>query len=488
MKGLLTLLFLGLLGIVTVGNLVSGEGNKPGANRQPSAWPQFRGPNGSGVADGQKPPVEFGPDKNLKWKVAVPSGMSSPIVAGDNLVLTAFEDGKLYTIAYRRADGKEAWRKQAPATKLEKFMKTEGSPAASTPATDGERIVSYFGSCGLVCYDLGGKELWTFPMPTAVIMGNFGSGVSPILADGLAIIVRDETKNSRIVAVDAITGKLKWEKKRQSPVSYSTPVVWDTPTGKQIAVAGHSRMIGYDLATGAEKWSVFGIPPGCCASPVTADGLLYFAGSSPGHDADFKMPSFDDLLKKLDKNKDGILSREEAEKDFQGFFDAQDLNGDGKITRDEFDTIEKFMSEGGNAAFALKPGGSGDVSKTHLLWKKTKGLPYVTSALLYRGQYVMAKDGGIITAYDAKSGKEVYTARTIADAKFYASPVAANGHIYFTTLGDGAVTVVKAGTAKPEVVARNPKLGERVAATPAIADDTIYIRGASHLYAFAENR
>src|SRR5262245_30911230 len=94
-------------------------------------WPQFRGPNGSGVADDQKPPIEFGPDKNLKWKVPVPSGLSSPIVAGDNLVITAFDSGKLYTIAYRRTDGQEAWRAEAPFKQLEPFSKAHGSPAAS---------------------------------------------------------------------------------------------------------------------------------------------------------------------------------------------------------------------------------------------------------------------------------------------------------------------------------------------------------------------
>src|SRR5438874_2275068 len=119
-------------------------------------WPRFRGPDGSGVADGQKPPVEFGPDKNMKWKAPAPSGLSSPIVAGDKLVITAFDDGKLYTIAYRRTDGKEAWRTGAPAESIEAYHKIEGSPAASTPATDGERIVSYFGSSGLFCYDLTG--------------------------------------------------------------------------------------------------------------------------------------------------------------------------------------------------------------------------------------------------------------------------------------------------------------------------------------------
>src|SRR5271166_3074339 len=139
------------------------------------AWPQFRGPGGSGVAEGQKPPVEFGPDKNVKWKVPAPSGFSSPIVAGDKLIITAFEDGKLFTIAYNRADGKEAWRAHAPAKEIEPYHKTEASPAASTSATDGERIVSYFGSCGLFCYDLAGKELWRYEMPAANTVADFGT-------------------------------------------------------------------------------------------------------------------------------------------------------------------------------------------------------------------------------------------------------------------------------------------------------------------------
>lgn len=450
-------------------------------------WPQFRGPGGSGVADNQRPPVEFGPDKNVKWKVAVPSGLSSPIVAGDKLVITAFDGGKLYTVAYNRADGKEAWRAEAPAKQIEAFHKTEGSPAASTPATDGERIVSYFGSCGLVCYDLSGKELWKYELPTAGTAGNFGSGVSPILADGAVVLVRDTPTDSRILAVDAVTGSLKWEKKRQSPASYSTPIVWETPAGKQLAVAGHARLIGYDLQTGAEKWSVTGVPSGCCSSPVTADGTLFFAGTSPGgtDDKEAQMPTYDGLLKDLDKDKDGALSREEGEKAFEGFFDNQDMNKDGKVSRDEWDAIIKFMSEGKNNAFALQAGGTGDVSESHVLWKKTRGLPYVPSAIVYRGQYVMVKDGGVVTAYDTKTGDEVYQKRAAASGNYYASPVAANGHIYFTSLTDGTVTVLKAGTAAAEVVAQNPPLGERVAATPAIADDTLYVRTAGSLYAFA---
>ena len=148
----------------------------------------------------------------------------------------------------------------------------------------------------------------------------------------------------------------------------------------------------------------------------------------------------------------------------------------------------KFMVDGKNSAFAVKAGGAGDVTKSHVLWKKSKGLPYIPSALAYRGQLITVKDGGIVTACDAKTGKELYTERASNAGKYYASPVAANGHIYFTSLDDGVVTVLKAGASAPEVASTNPKLGERVAATPAIADDTIYIRTAGHLYAFAEKK
>lgn len=274
------------------------------AAEKSSAWPQFRGPNGSGVADDQKPPVEFGPDKNVKWKVPVPSGLSSPVVAGDKLVLTAFDDGKLFTIAYGRADGREAWRREAPAKQIEEFMKVEGSPAASTPVTDGQRIVSYFGSCGLFCYDLSGKELWRFELPTVTMAGNFGSGVSPILADGIVVLVRDEAKDPKVLAIDAATGSKKWERKRDSVISYCTPVVWDTPAGKQVVAAGHGRLIGYDLATGDEKWSVAGMPSGCCTSPVAMDDTLIFAGWSPGAKGDKEnpIPPFDGMLQGMDKN------------------------------------------------------------------------------------------------------------------------------------------------------------------------------------------
>jgi outer membrane protein assembly factor BamB len=415
--------------------------------------------------------------------------VSSPIIVGDMLVITAFENDKLYTVAYNRDDGAELWRTEAPAKKIESYFKAGGSPAASTAATDGQHIVSYFGSAGVFCYDLDGKELWKKEFPTAETAGGFGSGVSPIIADGIVVLVRDVLNEPKIVAFDAATGDVVWEKKRQSNCSYGTPVVWDTPQGKQIAMPGVQRMIGYDLKTGEERWYVEGMPSACCTSPMVADGNLFFAGWSPGdpEDSDFKMPTFDEILAGGDTDKDGVLSKEEAEKtQMKDFFDSSDMNKDGKYTREENKQLTDFMASSRNSAFALKPGGSGNITETHIIWKQKRGLPYVPSAIVYKGQHVMVKDGGILTAYDAKTGDKLFEKRALPSGSYYASPVAADGKIYFASLEEGAVTVVEGGQESPKVVAENPPLGERIAATPAIADDTLYLRTDKHLWAFAE--
>jgi outer membrane protein assembly factor BamB len=453
----------------------------------PLAWPQFRGPGGSGVADDQKPPTHVGPDKNVRWTVSIPTGFSSPIVAGDNLVLTAFEGGKLYTIAYSRATGKEAWRAHAPAKEIEAVHKSDGDPAASTSVTDGKRIVSYFGSCGLFCYDLAGKELWRYEMPMAVTRFDFGTGVSPVLADGLVVLLRDEVNAPKILAVDLETGKRKWEKKRTSTMGFCTPAVLAASGGKQVVAAGYSKMISYDLKTGKEKWTVEGMPASTCATPVVSGDTVYFAGWSPGED--FKLPGFDEILKQAGDDKAGFLTKDGLERTpFKGLFKSLDGDKDGKVSRAEWDETLRFMAEARNSAFAVRVGG-GKGDETKVLWKHKQGLPYVPSAILYRGQYLMVKDGGLVTAYDAKTGKELYVQkRSAAIDRYYASPVAANGNIYLTSLKDGAITVLKGGAEAPTVVVRNEKLGERVAATPAIADDTLYVRTETKLYAFTQKK
>jgi hypothetical protein len=234
------------------------------------------------------------------------------------------------------------------------------------------------------------------------------------------------------------------------------------------------------------------MPSSPCTSPVAAGGVVYFAGWSPGApvDNELRLPPFDEVPKHAKAQENDVINKEEAAGTFfKGFFDPVDANKDGKVTRDEWSAVVKFMAEGKNSAFAVRAGGTGDVTKSHVLWTKTKGLPYVSTGIVYRGQFLVARDGGMVTAYDVKSGKEVYAQeRELANGKYYASPVAANGHVYFVSLEEGIVTVLKGGSARPEVVAKNPKLGERVSATPAIADVTLYVRTAGHLYAFSEKK
>jgi len=441
-------------------------------------WPQFRGPSGSGVADDQKPPVKFGPKENLAWKVAVPPGASSPIVVGDKIILTAFENDKLYTICYSSTDGKELWRADAKAKQIEPFHPIHGSPAASTPVSDGKRVVSYFGSCGLICYDLEGKEQWKFELPMAVTNHEFGSGTSPILADGLVLLVRDLSKDSAVYAVDLASGSQKWKTDRKSPTSYSTPVMWNDGGKKVLAVPGALSLTGYDPQTGKELWVLDKMSAVACTTPVLYKDSLVHSSWAPGG-SDFKLPAFEDLVKAAGDEKLGYVTKAGASKTpFKDFFDNNDPNKDGKITREEWDVMIKFLASGQNRAVALKPGG-----KLELAWTYAKGLPYVPSPIVYRDRYYLLKDGPLMTCLEAASGKPVYEGERVkAGPQSYASPVAANGHIYLAGL-DGTVAVVVAGEDAPDVV-HSVRLIEPVRATPAIAHDTLYVRSDKFLYAF----
>jgi outer membrane protein assembly factor BamB len=441
-------------------------------------WTQFRGPGGSGVADDQKPPAKFGPKQDLAWKVAVPPGASSPIVVGDKIVLTAFEGGKLFTICYSTADGKELWRADARAKKVEEFHPTEGSPAASTPASDGKTVVSYFGSCGLIAYDLAGKELWRFDLPTAVTNNEFGTGTSPVIADGLVLLARDLSKGSAVYAVDLASGSQKWKAERpKARTAYGTPTVREANGKKELVVAGTTTLTGYDLATGKQLWAVGRVSAAACTTPVLHKGTLIYAAWGPGSGED-KMPTFDELLKMTGDEKLGHVTKAGAQKTpFGPFFDNNDPNKDGKITREEWAENLKVLAGGENRAVAIRPG------KGEVAWEYKKNLPFVPSPVAYRGRVYLLKDGPLLTCLDAETGKPIYAAeRFKGGARYYASPVAANGRLYISSL-DGTVAVVTAGEDEP-VVEHSVKLGEPVRATPAIAHNTLYVRSDKFLYAF----
>ena len=458
---------------------------------KPLAWPQFRGPAGSGVADAQKPPVEFGPDKNVKWKVPVPSGLSSPIVAGDKLVITAFDDGKLFTIAYNRADGKEAWRSRSPRERDRAVLQGGGQPRR-VHAGDGwraDRIVLRLVRPFLLRPGREGtletRDAARYPFPATSAAASrrscggrrrFGPRRDARLEDHRArrgqriVEMGEEAAIPRVVWHTGRVGHAGWQ---ASGGRGARSIDRVRPQDRRREVVGRSACRPDAARRRSRRTAPLTLPVGRRAARRTRS---------------FKLPSFENLLKMADATNDGSLSREKAEKTFvKDMFSSFDANKDGKISKEEWDAVAKFMAEGKNSAFAVKAGGVGDVTTSHVLWKKTKGLPYVASAIVYRGQVVMVKDGGLVTAYDAATGKDIYVQERIAaPGRYYASPVAANGNIYLTALDDGTVTVLKAGSERPTLVVKNPKLGERVAATPAIADDTLYFRTDKHLIAFAE--
>ena len=448
-----------------------------------AVWPQFRGPNCSGISESDKPPVEFGPTTNLLWKSALPAGMSSPCIWNDRIFLTGFADTKLSTLCLRRSDGQVLWRQIAPAEQIEE-VNPDSSPASSTPATDGERVYSYFGSCGLIAYDLDGREVWRKPLPLVISLN--GSGTSPVLMDGMVIVNRDQEEGkSSLLAVDARTGKTVWETSRPKFVSsYTTPILWQRGEMKDVVVAGSLSVVGYSLKDGKEQWSANGLEAiSVCPTPVIGDGQLYAASRSMGG---MKLPGFASQLKEMDKNDDKKVSFDEG-KGMMGskpVFNAIDENKDGFIVESEWDSSVAMMSKGDWGIFAVRAPGSGDVTGTHVAWKAKRGAATVPSPLFYQGRLYLIQDGGRLTCYRAKTGEPIYEQERLEiEGAYWASPVAANGKIYLATTR-GNIAVIEAGD-KAKVLARN-KLGERINATPAIADDKLYVRTASHLWAFGK--
>jgi outer membrane protein assembly factor BamB len=455
------------------------------AGEAPQSWPQFRGTNAAGVAESARPPVKVGPSEALLWKVEVPWSPSSPAIAGERIFLTTFVDGELQTRCHSCADGSLLWSQNVKPATLEVFHRSDGSPAAATPATDGKRVVSYFGSFGLLCYDLDGKELWRHPLPVALSGGGFGSGTSPVIAGNLVLLNRDQDENSSLLAVDLETGKTVWETPRpDARGSFGTPIVWKNDGVDEVVLAGGLRIKGYDLMTGAERWKLEGIAAFVCTTPVVGDGMLYFAAWSPGK-SDAPWPAWPAFLAKNDKNGDGVIALEEFDTEGRDFARGMDLDHDGKVTKEDWDILLAGNAKAQNTLVAVKPGGRGDISETHVAWKFTRGLPYVPSPLFHDGRVYFVKDGGMMSSLNASDGKAFYTQERLgAIGSYYASPVIADGRIYIASV-PGKLSVVKAGGDKPEIL-HQVDMGERIFATPAPVGDRLYLRTEKHLWAFGK--
>jgi outer membrane protein assembly factor BamB len=460
-------------------------------------WPQFRGPNGLGIGEGDLP-VHFGPQSNVLWKVELPGGHSSPVIRGDRIFLTGFANEELLTLCLDRATGRELWRRNAKPGKIERSAR-HSHPATSTPCTDGKSVFAYFGSFGVLAYDFEGKELWRTPLPVPITQ--HGASSSPVLAGEFVVLQRDADVDSHLLALDKRTGKIAWKTDRaDARRSFSTPLVvgravlsapgrdarlaqrGEDTAPYQVVVAGTLRLAAYDANTGREAWTVRGLPNEMCSSPVAGDGFVFAAGWTHGSGV-ASMPRYDSLLERGDANKDGKLTQSEAPSGpAKQHFVYMDSNKDTFLTRTEYDGMADIFSKAENAALAIRLGGNGDVTKTHVAWKQTRGLPYVPTPLLLDGRLYLVKNGGLLSCFDAKTGEAKYQEERIgALGDYYASPVAAGGKVCVISQ-NGTATIFAAGD-ELKVLARN-SLGETVLATPAISDNTLYVRTATKVYAF----
>ncbi len=467
-------------------------------------WPQFRGPGGTGLAAEGGAPVEFGAANSLVWKTDLPAGQSSPSIWGDRIFLTAGdkETRKLEVLCIDRKTGKLLWRRAVTAEKVEKLHEI-ATPATATPAVDGERVYVYFGSYGLICFDLDGNQQWTLPLPVA--NKRFGSGTSPILAGDAVILNRDEDSEGYLLAVGRQTGKTLWKQPytgANSPgtAATSTPVLWKD----EIVVHRGAEVVAFDRKTGSKKWWV-NVRSTSTGTPVVGRDVVYVPTWVPVGEPDLRvpLPDFATLLKQYDKDGDGMLSAEELpdniqvarriEVDVKGANIAfpgktmvliLDQNKDGKVDKAEWDAfVANVLSAGDHGLLAIKPGGQGDVTLTHVLWRESRGVPEVPAPLYSNNRVYMVTNGGIVSCMEAATGKVLFRNRLGAGGAYYSSPVMAGGNVYFTS-GDGVVSVIRDAD-KFELLAKND-LHEPVFATLAIAGGAAYVRTTAHLYAFGK--
>ncbi|MEM7383893.1 MAG: PQQ-binding-like beta-propeller repeat protein [Verrucomicrobiota bacterium] len=482
-----------------------------------ATWSQFRGPNGSGVAADCRPPIK--PDETHRvWKTPVPAGFSSPVLSKDRVFLTALEKGRLVTLAFDKETGKRLWRAEAPGEPTEKVHQASHQ-AASTPLVDDDRVIVYFGSFGLLCYDHAGKQLWQKPIPTPKSL--YGMSTSPIGFGDHVILVLDNDRNlpdsklsqSKMVALKKATGEVVWETGRPFNRSgWSTPILWKHAGGTEIVVLGNGRLDGYDATTGEEKWFTTGFSRETISVPVTGNGLVYGSSSKLGGSGEVKPdpePFWASLLQ-FDENKDGKIQRSEMTGPFtfplrpelplghpgygiplpkdeekrearrDSMLTWIDKDQDGAWGREEF-MSNMSVGRGKPLLMAVRPGGKGDVTETHVAWEVNRSVPEIPSPLFHDNLIYQVRKGGILSAIDTGTGEILYRTRLDAPGQYGASPVLANGHLYFVS-NPGRITVVQAGREFRPI--HQFELKETVDATPAIDEKTLYLRTEAHLLAF----
>lgn len=449
------------------------------ARRAPDvAWPQFRGPAGAGILSDGKLPTSWSMTDNVSWSVEVKGrGWSSPVAWNDTVYVTsaispgAFkapstgifgndyvaelakqglsedevvkkvvlrdieltgESGAIRYMVYAfdAATGKLRWEREAHHGAPVGGRHRKNTFASETPATDGERIYAYFGNVGLFAYTLDGKPVWNARFAPQPMYLDFGTAASPVIHDGRVFVVHDNDGKSFAAAIDAKTGTQLWKVERDLPAGgmtsgWSSPFVWQHAQRTEIVVIGKQHAIAYAPESGKELWRMKGLTGQSTPSPVAADGLLYLATGSQG--------------------------------------------------------------ESNRPVFAVRPGASGDISlakgeeqNKYVAWFHPRASAYTSSPLVYRGRMYVVNDNGILTVFEAATGKEIYKARAGGSGNtFSASPWASDGKVYLLS-EDGHTFVIEAGDKYVEL-AKN-SLDEMSLASPALAPGALFMRTQTRLY------
>ena len=438
-------------------------------------WSRFRGPNGSGVAEGRGLPAEFGPSLNADWATEIPFGRSSPVFAGDRVFLTATDGEQLVTLALAPATGRILWRRGVERTRDASLYRGSDS-ASSSPATDGSNVYVIFHELGVLAYDWDGHELWRHPL--GPLRNYYGVAASPVLAGNRLFVVCDQALGSFVLALDTGTGKPLWRTGRpRRRESYATPVLYPSATKPRLLVVYGSQWVdAYEVESGELAWSLGGVSAAPVPSPALDGDRLIVSGINQVEEP---MPPFTEVAAQRDKDGDGCLTAAELE----GSWMAEhvgwlDIDADGCVSAADWSATDDEMTAEGWGVFGIQLGSA----EPKVLWNYQRNTAHIGSPVVYENVLYMAKDS-IASSLNPATG-EVYKRGRLARGKMqvFASAVAGDGKVYFAGR-EGQVAVVKAGP-QWEVLAVND-LDDEIYATPAIVDGHLYIRTRGHLYSFS---
>lgn len=401
-------------------------------------WTRFLGTDGAGTSDSEIP-TSWDAETNIRWKTKMPGpGASSPIVLGDKIFLTCYTgygdgsngkigDLKRHLFCMDRSDGKVIWQKTVDNQNVKdedpyKSYITEHGYATNTPITDGSSLFAFFGKAGVVAYDLDGKELWRTPIENKVNKTRWGSGASPILFGDL-LIVNAVEECGKVFALAKSSGEIEWEFDTKSQLAYSTPNLVKNAAGEMELVMGvPEKIIGINPKTGKQKWYA----------------------------------------------KTTLLN---------------EVNGAIIVNKD---IIYVYGGYQGVGSLAIRAGGEGDVSGSHVLWT-SRDTSYVSTPVFKDDHLFWVNKSGIAHCVEAATGKRVFRERLDGveggrGIKFFASTVAAGNNIYVVSRRSG--TFVLAANPEFTVVSHNVIAGDDTEfnGTPAISDQQMFIRSNQYLY------